>query len=80
MNYVFKWKRRFSWWTAYVAGHQYDNAQNKMILYFPDGSIREIKDWTSCEVKLGKDWVLAVKTKMEREAGQSIPLNVDTNA
>ncbi len=76
MKYRFKWKRGLFWQSAHVIGHSLDKDQDKMVLYFPDGSIREICKWRECEVKLGQDWVLATKKTLESAAGTSIPLNV----
>ena len=47
-----------------------------MILFFEDGSIREIAEWKKCEIKLGIDWVLARKKAMEAETGVDVKLNV----
>jgi hypothetical protein len=55
-----------------VIGHRFESDQDKMVLYFEDGSLREIKGWRSCELKLGVDWVLATKKLIEKEAGQEI--------
>lgn len=79
MKYKFCWKSKFFWKTSLVTGHKYLPEQNKMVLYLPNGSIREISSWTSCEARLGIDWVLATKSMMEREAGTSIKLNVEEN-
>lgn len=59
-----------------IQGHRYEQAMNKMVLFFQDGSIREIPNWSSREVVLGVDWVLAVKKQMEAQSGQSVPLTV----
>ena len=76
MSYVFKFKRHF-WWTSFtVIGHNFDAAQDKLILFFPDGGVREIKHWRDCEVKLGTDWKLAQQKLMEEKAGTAIPLKV----
>ncbi len=55
---------------------EYDDRQDKMVLYFPDGSIREIKEWSKCEVRLGIDWVLFTKKRIEKAIGQPIELNI----
>ena len=74
--YVFKFKRRLFWKKIKVVGHNYLEKQDKMCLYMQDGSIKEIKEWTKCEVELGVDWVNAVKSKMEQKAGANVPVNV----
>ena len=55
---------------------EYDTHQDKMVLYLPDGGVQEICLWSQCEVKLGTDWALAMKKKMEASLGQVIPMNV----
>jgi len=72
MKFKFKYRRRFFWKTFTVSGHRYDENQNKMVLYFENGSVREIKDWRNCEVKLGIDWALETKKQMEKESGVEI--------
>jgi hypothetical protein len=62
-----------------VVGHSYSADQNKMVLYFKNGGLQEIADWKNHEVKLGVDWVLAMKKNMEAKTGQGIPLAVDTS-
>ncbi len=75
-RYKFKFKRRWFCKTFTVIGHSYADAQDKMVLYFEDGSIREIKKWKNCELSLGTDWVNVTKKSMEAKAGQTIPLAV----
>lgn len=77
MNYVFKYRRRLFWKSETVSGHRYEADQDKMVIYYPDGAVKELSKWSKCEVALGKDWVLAVKKNMEQKAGQAIPLAVD---
>jgi hypothetical protein len=76
MSYVFKFKRKFFWHKVTVIGHGYNEQQDKMVLYLPGGSIRELRKWRDCEVFLGTDWVLAQKKMMEEKAGTTIPLSV----
>jgi hypothetical protein len=47
--------------------------QNKMVLFFENGSAREIKHWSNCEAFLGRDWAEAMKKEMEQKSGTSIP-------
>ena len=79
MTYKFKWKRKWIYHTKVVLGHNYNQVADKMVLYYPNGSIEEIPRWKDCAVKLGVDWVLAVKKSMEAKTGQSIPLAIDVN-
>ena len=53
------------------------NDNSRMVLYFEDGSLQVVANWNECELKLGQDWVLATKAKMEREAGRDIKLSVE---
>ena len=60
MNIVYKLKWRRGdlgfWRSAKVIGHQYETGSNKLILYFPEGGLREIAHWNDCEMLLGSDW------------------------
>jgi len=76
MTYKFKFRRNWFWHSFNVIGHQFDTAQDKMVVQFADGSMREIAKWRECSVSLGVDWVLAQKKSLESQAGQPIPLNV----
>jgi len=77
MKYKFKYKRKWFWKTHTVSGHRYDDKTGAMELFFDDGSILSIGQWKKCSVRLGKDWVLAVKKEMEKESGQKIELDVN---
>lgn len=72
MEYKFKYKKKLWWKSFTVIGHNYIEQQDKMVLYFKDGSIRELVNWSKCEVFLGTDWVLAVKDKMEEHTNSPI--------
>jgi len=74
--YQFKYKKGLLTKAYQVVGHNYLPTQDKMVLYMGDGGLKEIAFWSKCEATLGADWVLAVKAKMEKEAGTSIPINV----
>lgn len=76
MTYRFKWRRCWLWKSVAVIGHRWDQPQDKMVLYFPDGGQRELRRWTKCEVQLGTDWVVAMKKHAESQAGVAVPLNV----
>jgi hypothetical protein len=60
MNIVYKLKWRRGdlgfWHTLKVIGHQYETGSNKLIVYFPEGGLREIAHWNDCEILLGSDW------------------------
>jgi hypothetical protein len=76
MEYRIKFKDGWKWRMFIIQGHRYEQSMNKMVLFFQDGSVREIPNWSSREVVLGVDWVLAVKKQMEAQSGQSVPLTV----
>ena len=76
MTYVFKFKKKYFWKKISIVGHNYIKEQDKMCIYKEVGSIKEIKEWSKCEVELGTDWVLAIKKKMEEKAGAAVPLNI----
>ena len=69
-QYFFRWRRRLFWNKVKVVGHKLEVEQDKMLLYFPDGSLQEIKKWSDCEIKLGVDWVLVTERQIKAEAGQ----------
>ncbi len=76
MKYILKYKKGWFWKKVVVIGHNYDQTQDKMILFFEDGGVREIAEWKKCEIQLGQDWVLARKKAMEAESGVDVKLNV----
>jgi len=50
--------------------------QNSMVLYFEDGSLERIAEWDKYDMKLGTDWVLAIKKQMEKETGTDVKLSL----
>jgi len=74
MTYIFRYRRKFLWKSHIVMGHAYDGAQDKMVLFFANGSVREVARWRDCEARLGTDWVLAQKKSLEEQTGQTIPI------
>lgn len=70
MNYYFKFKRqnRLFWEKRWVRGHKYDSVQDKMIVFYPDGSIEEIGQWKKCWAFVGHDCIAALeKQRVEDE-------------
>ncbi len=66
--------RKFLFWRSYlVIGFKYEKDLNRMILYFEDGSILELCEWSKYDCKLGQDYFDCIKKDMEQKAGQSIP-------
>jgi hypothetical protein len=76
MEYFFKWRSRFITRKRKVMGHLYDSTQDKMILYYANGSVEEVCNWRSCAIILGQDWCLAQKKNAEKASGVSIPIDV----
>lgn len=67
--YKFTWKRNFFKNSIKVVGHSLDKESGKMILYLPNGGLREIKKWSECEIFLGEDWKIAVDLKVKETTG-----------
>jgi hypothetical protein len=59
-----------------VVGHKYESAQDAMTLFKEDGGLETIPFWSKCSLKLERDWVLAVKTNLEKESGVDVKLNL----
>lgn len=74
MKYCFKFRRKWFWRSLTVVGHSYVVDQDKMVLFFEGGSVREIARWKECELRLDVDWVLAQKRALEEQAGQAVPV------
>lgn len=72
-GYWFKWRRPWMpWWRkAKVTGHKWIQDQDKMLLHFQGGAVREIASWQTCECRLGVDWVIyrGKQIKEENESG-----------
>jgi hypothetical protein len=76
-RYKFTWKRRFFKRSRIVVSNYFVENENRMILVFEDGSVYGIPKWSECSLWLGTDWVRAKQKEMERQAGQSVPLNTN---
>lgn len=74
-SFKVKFRRRFIWRTLTVEGNVFLKDQDKMSFQLPDGTQREIPEWSKCEVKVGTDWLEAVKRNIEQQAGHAIPIN-----
>lgn len=68
-TYMFRWKRKIFWSKVKVNGHRYDEDQDKMLLFFEEGGLREIKKWSDCELKLGIDWFAVTEHDIKETAG-----------
>ena len=73
-TFKFQWKRRWFWYSKNVSGFSFDKERDRMCLYFPDGACYEIAHFSECDCFLGKDLFKLRHTKMEQEAGQTIPI------
>lgn len=76
MLYDFKYRRGWFWKTLKVMGHNLEKDNDKMIVYFQDGSLYGIHKWSECDLRLGTDWFTQRKKEMEVAAGQKIPMNI----
>jgi hypothetical protein len=76
MKYKIKYSHGWRSKTALVSGHRYEQNIDKMILFFPDGSLREVPCWSKRTVWLGLDWVAAQKNELEKRA--AIPVILKT--
>jgi hypothetical protein len=76
ITYDFQYKRFFFWRKIKVIGHNYQPQTGKMDLWLPDGSMYSMRYWKRYNLRLGQDWVLAVKKQNEKDAGQAVPLNL----
>lgn len=75
MTYLFKFRRRFFFTQSFlVIGHQYNQATDKMVLFFPDESIREITNWKHCSMMLGVDHAEAQKKHLADQQAKQSPV------
>lgn len=77
----YKRNRRFSFWKTIkgASGADFKAELNRLYIYFPDGSMMEVSEILSCDVRLGVDWFLAQKEAAEKQAGQNIVTNEAKN-
>ena len=72
--FKFRYKKGWFWYTEEVTGFHATPEVDRMNLYFEDGSMLEIAQWSKCDCKLGADYFAVLHKKMESEAGMPIPL------
>ena len=76
--YIFRWRRHLVWHRVTVITHRYDAHQDKLVAFrHPDGGLYEIKNWSECEARLGRDWVEALaaqRAAMPTPQPQRVPL------
>jgi hypothetical protein len=77
-KYVFSYRRFLLWKKKTIIGHSLDQQTDIMNLYLEDGGIETIPQWIKkgYSVKLGQDWVLAVKKNAEKTTGVDLKLEV----
>jgi hypothetical protein len=78
MTYRFRYTKGFLWRSLLAIGHKLDEQLDRMDVFHEDGSITSISRWSTCDLKLGTDWVLSTKDAMEKEACTEVKLNVKT--
>lgn len=76
MKYKFKFKKYLLWKCITAVGHTYLKDMDRMDIFDESGGVLSLSKWSTYDLKLGTDWVLATKDKMEKEAGRPIALNV----
>jgi len=75
-SYIMKVKKNWFWQSYRVVGHNLNIELNRMDLFFEDGSLKSLAEWSKYDIELGVDWVLFTKKQMETEAGQPVQLRV----
>lgn len=75
-KFTFKHHKKFIWQSRTVTGHKYEQAFDKMVLFFDNGGLEEIPHWKDYNLKLGTDWAIALQKHLESQAGQPIPINI----
>jgi len=75
MKYKFFYKRFLFWSSETVVGHKLED-NNSMTLYYEDGGIKTIPDWSKYALRLKADWVLAVKKNMDNQTGMDIKVKM----
>jgi hypothetical protein len=77
-EYVVKYRKSgtFFWTLKKVVGTRVEKEADRLILFFADGGIQEVAKFSNYDVKLGIDWVLATKDRLEKEAGTNLKLSV----
>ncbi len=73
ITFKIKIRKRFFWEEFIISGFRQEN--DRMCLFFEDGSCLELSKWSRYDCQLGTDYFDAVKKIMEQKAGQSIPTN-----
>jgi len=79
MEYIYKYKKINSWiWKKEkVVGHKLIVDLDKLELYYKDGSVQQIPEYSKLLVKLGQDWVVSVEKSMKKESGLDIKAEID---
>jgi hypothetical protein len=56
---------------------EYDNFQDKLVLFYKDGSVKEIKQWSKCEISLGSDYRKIQEENIAKTTGHTISTNFE---
>ena len=77
-EFTVKYKKygSFFWTSKKVIGTSVDKESDRLMLYFAGGAMQEVAKFSNYDVKLGIDWVLATKDRLEKEAGTNLKLSV----
>ncbi len=75
-TFKFRWKKGLFWKTRKIIGFKSEVSIDRMMIFFADGSFREIAQWSKCDCRLDKDFFDMQHKKMEQEAGQAVPVKV----
>lgn len=74
--YNLKFKRGFFWKTLKnVKGHQLHAELDRMDVFFNDGSLLSIPQWSKITMKLGPDFFLHQKQHLESVTGQDLKIH-----
>lgn len=74
-SYKLKYRKRFFWRSLTIVGHGYNDKMDRLTVDLPDGTTREFARWSLYDCKLGLDWIAVKKRLLEKQAGQSIPVD-----
>lgn len=77
MPYAIKWRRIGEDWDLEpkVLSH-FLTENDKLVLHFEDGGLREIPAWKDCEIILGADWLKATRKKLAEGLKPNIKVEV----
>ena len=77
-TYMFKCKKGLFWKKIKAIGHSLQAEVDRMDIYHANGSVTSLSGWSKYDLHLGTDWVLFTKKQIEKESGQKINLDVES--